>query len=301
VKHRHFRHLIGIALVCVGAVLGASPSLAADAASPSREPLVVAHRGGALLLPENTFPAFDNAVRLGVDMLEFDMQMTADNQLVITHDSSVNPTFCTAGPGAGVMPGPVRAMKLADVQKFDCGSRHRAIYPTQRAVPGTHMPSLDAFLARYRGAPALFFGETKMPGEGEGEVDPVAFARLIEAKVRQHGLEDRFILQSFDYRTIDAMHEINPRIRTCLLGVWRVKADYLELARKHHAMCMLLRLQDADAAEVKRLREAGVKVFSDVTDNEAGWRDYLVRGADALFTNDPAGLIAFLDRDGAAN
>jgi glycerophosphoryl diester phosphodiesterase len=301
VNHRHVPRLIAIALACAGAVLGASPAPATDAASRSRRPLVVAHRGGALLLPENTVPAFDNAVRLGVDMLEFDMQMTADNQLVISHDGSVNPTFCTADPGSGVKPGPVRAMTLADVLKFDCGSRHRAIYPTQKAVPGTPMPTPDAFFARYRNSRAQFFGETKMPGPGEGDVDPVAFARLVAAAVRRYGLEDRFILQSFDYRTIDAMHEINPRIRTCLLGVWRAQTDYLELARAHHAMCMLLRLQDADAAQVRRLREAGVQIFSDVVDDEAGWRDYLARGADALFTNDPAGLIAFLNRDGAAN
>lgn len=299
--HQHFPRLIGVALACIGAILCNSTSIAAGTTSHAHRPMVVAHRGGALLLPENTFPAFDNAVKLGVDMLEFDMQMTADDQLVITHDGSVNPTFCTADPGSGVAPGPIRSLTLADVLKFDCGSKHRAIYPTQQAVPATHMPTPDAFFARYRGGRYLFFGETKMPGKNEGEVDPVAFTRAIDAVVRKYGLEDRFILQSSDWRTLDAMHEINPRIRTCLLGVWREKADYLELARQHHAMCMLLRLQDADAAQVKRLHEAGVMVFSDVDDTAAGWRAYLARGDDALFTNDPLGLIDFLKRRDRAN
>jgi len=57
---------------------------------------------------------------------------------------------------------------------------------------------------------------------------------------------------------------------------------------------MLLRLQDADSTEVKRLQAAGVVVFSDVVDDAAGWSNYLARGGDALFTNDPAALIAFL-------
>ena len=291
-KHAGHPRVIGFALACAGAILGtiAPPSLAAE---PSR-PLVVAHRGGAALMPENTFPAFDNAVRLGVDLLEFDMQMTVDNQLVISHDGTVNSTFCVADPGSGAVPGPIRAMLLADVLKFDCGSKHRAIYPAQKAVPGTHMPTPDAFFARYAGSHVQFYGETKMPGAGEGDVDPVAFTRLIAAVVHKYGLEDRFILQSADYRTIDVMHELNPRIRTCLLYPWLAKADYLELAKEHHATCMLLRLQDADVAEVKRLREAGVMIFSDVVDDAAGWRNYLARGVDALFTNDPAALIAFL-------
>lgn len=290
---------LGIALVGASAIFLASASSlhAADSAAP----LVIAHRGGALLMPENTLPAFDNAVRLGVDLLEFDMQMTADDQLIITHDGTVNATFCTPDPGSGVVAGPVRSLTLAAVLQFDCGANHRAIYPTQKAVPGTHMPTPDAMFARYKNAKVQFYGETKMPGPGEGTVDPVAFTRLVAAAVHKYGLEDRFILQSADYRTIDAMHEINPRIRTCLLYPWLAKTDYVALARAHHAVCMLLRLQDADTAQVTRLRAAGIMVFSDVVDDEAGWRDYLARGTDALFTNDPAGVIAFLKRNGKRN
>jgi glycerophosphoryl diester phosphodiesterase len=277
----------------LGALLASCATLVASTSLAQQRPLVIAHRGGALLMPENTFPAFDNAVRLGVDILEFDMVMTADDQLVITHDTSVNPSFCTA---EDVAPAPVRSLTLAQVEKFDCGSKHRAIYPTQRAVPGARMPTPDAFFARYRQTRQLFFGEIKMPKPDEGTVDPVAFAKRVDAVVRKYGIEDRYVLQSSDWNAIDAMHAINPRIRACLIGVWREKADYLELARAHHATCVLLRLQDADAAEVKRLQAAGVEVFSDVVDDEAGWRAYLARGDDAIFTNDPAGLTAFLTK-----
>jgi glycerophosphoryl diester phosphodiesterase len=289
-----FSRLGGIALAGASAILAASSSLADG---PATRPIVIAHRGGALLMPENTFPAFDNAVRLGADMLEFDMQMTADNQLIITHDGTVNATFCTADPGSGVAPGPVRSLTLAELLQFDCGSQHRALYPTQKAVPGTHMPTPDSFFARYKHSRALFYGETKMPGPGQGDVDPVAITRLVEAAVRRYGLEDRFILQSADYRTIDAMHEINPRIRTCLLSPWRFSTDYLALAREHHATCILLRVKDTNAVQVQQLRDAGILVFSDVVDDEAGWRAYRALGMSAIFTNDPAGLIAFLSRD----
>ena len=152
-------------------------------------------------------------------------------------------------------------------------------------------------LKRYAHVRQTFYGETKMPGPNEGVVDPVAITGQIAALVHKYGLEDRFILQSADYRTIDAMHELNPRIRTCLLYPWLAKTDYLELARQHHATCMLLRLQDADAAEVHRLRSAGITVISDVVDDEADWDAYRRRGVDALFTNDPASLIHYLHRD----
>lgn len=277
------------------AMIGAAASTAAPKAN--RQPLVVAHRGGAALMPENTFPAFDHAIQLGADWLEFDMVMTADNQLIIQHDPTVNATFCTVDPASGVTPKPIRDLTLAQVLAFDCGSKHRAIYPRQLAVPGTRMPTLDAFFTRYKNSKAVLYGEAKMPGPGEGEVDPLLFARMIEATVRRHKLEDRFILQSADWRTLDAMHAINPHIRTCLLYVWRAGPDYLKTARQHNATCMLLRAQDADARQVKQLQEAGIMVVSEVIDDEANWRLYRNRGDDALFTNDPAGLIEFLSKD----
>ena len=54
-------------------------------------------------------------------------------------------------------------------------------------------------------------------------------------------------------------------------------------------------------AQVRELRDAGVMVFSDVVDDEAGWRAYRALGTSAIFTNDPAGLIAFLNREKPGN
>ena len=283
----------------IGATLVAAASTVATGAEAANHPRVAAHRGGALLMPENTFPAFDNAVRLGVDQLEFDVEMTKDGKLIVTHDSSVNPTFCTPDPGSGVKAGPVRELTLAQLEKFDCGSKHRADYPTQKAVPGTRMPTLDSFLQRYKNAPVEFYGETKMPDADGGVVDPVEFSRMMNAAIQKYGLESRFILQSKDWRTIDAMHKINPRLRTCLYG-FHGKVDLLALAREHHAGCLLVPPQFGDAAEVKRLQDAGITVYSDVVDNEQAWRENIARGVDVLITNDPEGLIAYLKRRNAA-
>lgn len=291
-RYRTFCRQVAAASLATCVVLGTAAFAAA--APGSERPLVIAHRGGAALMPENTIPAFDYAVKLGVDMLEFDMEMTADNQLVVQHDGTVNSTFCIADPRSSLTAKPVRQLTLAQLKRFDCGSKHRDIYPRQMAVPGARMPTPADLFARYKNTKVIFYGEAKMPGPGEGDVDPVQFTRRIEAVVRKYGVEDRFILQSSDYRTLDAMHEINPRIRTCLLRPWDAKIDFLELARKHHATCMLLRLENADVAEVKRLRDAGIMIVSEVVDTEQQWRDYLAGGWDAIFTNDPAGLTTFL-------
>jgi glycerophosphoryl diester phosphodiesterase len=262
-------------------------------------PLVISHRGGPAQWPENTLPAFEHSIRLGVEILEFDLNLTSDDRVVVHHDTAVNSVICLADAKAGVTHGPLRAMTLRDAQTFDCGSRHPPKFPAQKAVPATRMPSLEQVLGATRNSKITFFGETKMPKQDAGHaVDPELFAAKVAEAVRKYGVEDRFILQSFDYRTIDAMRRINPRIRTCLLGMQRHKPDYLAAVRRHHASCVVLGRAYADAADVTKLKEAGVTVFSDVVDSADEWQAYIELDVDAIFTNDPVGLIEYLKKSG---
>jgi len=75
-----------------------------------------------------------------------------------------------------------------------------------------------------------------MSAPDEGNVDPLAFTKLVAAEVRKCGREHRFIRQSSDWRMIDAMHAIHPRIRIYRLRVDRVRQEYLELPREHHVV-----------------------------------------------------------------
>ncbi|MDE1462943.1 glycerophosphodiester phosphodiesterase [Spartinivicinus poritis] len=76
-------------------------------------PAVIAHRGGKGLWPENTLHAFQEAVSLGVDMLELDVRQTKDGQLVVLHDEYVDRT--TNGKGS------ISQLTLAEVKKLDAG------------------------------------------------------------------------------------------------------------------------------------------------------------------------------------
>ncbi len=297
---RVLRHLAAslttaaLAFLSVGTFAQETPPAAPE---KDRPPIaVIAHRGGALLRPENTMPAFEHAADLGVEYLEFDMEMTADDRVVVYHDATINPDFCKSGEAPVVAP--VRELSFAATQKLDCGSGVRPQYAGARhvAVPGARIPELSEVLRAFKDSEALFFAETKIPKDTG--IDPVKFATLLDAAVRENGLEDRLILQSFDFRTIDALHRINPRIRTCLLGVPRQTRDYLAMLRQHHATCIVLRHDEIDRAGTGRLQGAGILVFSGVADQEDQWRKYADLGVDAIFTNDPEGAIAFLKRSG---
>src|SRR3954447_11221193 len=94
--------LLGFALLLLPALL-----------AESRRVVAIAHRGEHLRHPENTMPAFEEAVRLGADYIEVDVRTTADGSLVLSHDGSVD--RCTNGKGE------VAKMTFAELRALDAG------------------------------------------------------------------------------------------------------------------------------------------------------------------------------------
>jgi glycerophosphoryl diester phosphodiesterase len=269
---------------------------AASFGQASKRPIVIAHRGGAALRPENTIAAFQNALKLGVRVLEFDMNVTRDGVIVIHHDSTVSPAICKAPATSGTKPGPIALLSLKEIRQFDCGSFARPNSPRYQPVPGQQMPTLDEFLASVKESPAVLLGETKFAPPGSAPaVDPDHFVDLIYAALKKHGVQDRFILQSGDYRTIDAMAKKDPKIRTCLLNARRFKPGYLELARSHKAIYLMLRADDTNASQVRDLQTAGLLIYSSTANTPSDWQKYVDLGMDGILTDDPAGLTEFLN------
>jgi glycerophosphoryl diester phosphodiesterase len=186
------------------------------------------HRGARGLAPENTLPAFDTALRIGVTTLELDLAMTRDDVLVVSHDRRLNPDH-TRGPDGkflDVEGPPIRSLTLAEVQRYDVGrlkprTAYAANFPEQQGVDGARIPALtEVFdLVRRAGADHIRFNiETKItPTSGPETPDSEIFAATVAKAVREAGLVSRVSIQSFDWRTLMALKRIAPEIeRVCL-------------------------------------------------------------------------------------
>src|SRR5258707_4917862 len=94
------------------------PAMACDTAFD-----IEAHRGGRALLPENTLPAFANALSMGVDTLELDVGVTADGEVVVSHERGLNPDLARDATGAYVAPPgtPFAKLGFSDVRSYDVG------------------------------------------------------------------------------------------------------------------------------------------------------------------------------------
>lgn len=240
-------------------------------------PLTIAHRGGAALRTENSLAAFEHALSLGVEVLEFDLQVTADGHLVLHHDAAVNPKVCKAPDGSTLRHAAIGELTLAEIRQFNCG--------------GEPMPTIGEFFTFVKQSTALLLGEIKPVSNPEQAVD------LLHAALRKHGLEKRFILQSGDYAAIDAMRRKDPAIARCLLNARRFQPpQYVELARRHKATHIMLRDTDAAPADLRKLRKMGVKIYSGTANEPSQWKRYVELGFDGILTDDPAALRKFLNQ-----
>lgn len=109
---------------------------------------VIGHRGAAGLLPENTLAGFKKAIELGVDTIELDIQLTSDNEAVVSHDSRLNPAITRDSKGKWIKERHlIKELTLSEVQYYDVGKLNRwkgyaKRYPNQKPAEGERIPTL---------------------------------------------------------------------------------------------------------------------------------------------------------------
>jgi len=196
---------------------------------------IEAHRGGRALFPENTLPAFANALSMGVDTLELDIGVTRDGALVVSHERGLNPDLARNADGIYVVPPgiPFVQMLLEDVRKYDVGqirpgSAYAAQFPEQMKLPGTPIPTLREVidLVRKSGDRHVRLNiETKIdPNHPDESPDPQRFVTLLLDFLGREKFSDRVMVQSFDWRTLQLVQKLAPAIPTVYLTLQRGKA-----------------------------------------------------------------------------
>ncbi|MCO6056511.1 glycerophosphodiester phosphodiesterase [Pseudomonas sp. MOB-449] len=161
-------------------------------------PLVIAHRGGRGLWPENTLFAFERAATLKVDMLEMDLRRTRDGELVVLHDARVDRT--TNGDGK------VADLTLAEVQALDAGYRWSA-------------DGGESHPYRGQGIRVPTFGEVleRLPEQAkvvEIKVPDVGMEEQLCALLDEHEQRDRVLVGSFHERSLKRFREVCPGVAT---------------------------------------------------------------------------------------
>jgi glycerophosphoryl diester phosphodiesterase len=188
------------------------------------------HRGCRGLMPENTIPAFLKAVDLGVNTLEMDLVITKDNQVLVSHEPFFNHEITTMPNGEFILETNEKELNIykmpySEVVKYDVGSKVHPRFPQQKKMK-VAKPLLSEVIdsveiySKANHKPALYYNiETKTTPQTDGifHPEPREFVDLMMNVIFEKKIESRVIIQSFDRRTLQYLHQKHPEIKTALL------------------------------------------------------------------------------------
>jgi glycerophosphoryl diester phosphodiesterase len=199
---------------------------------PPRQPEVHGHRGCRGLLPENTLPAFVHALALGVDVLELDVVISADRQVVVSHEPWLAADLGRGPAGELIAPGQEQEYNLyqlpyATIRRCVVGEWPHPRFPAQQPSP-TYRPLLREVLqlaettCQRLGRPPVGYSiELKSTPASEDifHPAPLPFVELVLAELAAlPGVATRTTLLSFDGRILQAARRLAPALALCLLN-----------------------------------------------------------------------------------
>lgn len=244
---------------------------------------VIAHRGSNRKAPQNTLPAFRQAIAEGTNGFETDVHLTKDKKLVICHNYTIDDTSDGCGP--------ITSYTLAELKKFDFGSYFGNEYA------GTPLPTLGEFLDLVKDSDAEIINiEIKSQKDRSTEI-----VRRTLDEVKEKGVLDRVIISSFDPRILRAVKAEEPVCKTAFLYptndpfVCRFIAVPFFLAKAIKADILHPAAPFVSPVTVKIAHKLGFKV-NVWTVNEPSSVRYLVScGVDGIITDCPGRTREIID------
>ncbi len=241
--------------------------------------LNVAHRGDPSSAPESTLPAFEAAMALGVDMVEFDVHQLADGALVVMHDATVD--RCTDGSGA------LAEMTLNQVRALDAGSWFSPRFA------GVQVPTMAEALAALP-EPVLLNIHLKTVPQGSG-----GFERAVLAEIEAAGAEPRSLIVHHDLATLDRMRAMAPELRYCLLPDTPDGFEYIARAATEGFSVLQPGRGMMSAEFCRAVHDAEMVANVFYADDAETMEQYVAWGIDGILTNRPALLARVLGEPGS--
>lgn len=192
-----------------------------------------AHRGGSDVRPENTLYSYAYAIELGATSIECDMQLTKDGQIVMSHNPILNSDITRDENGNYIENNKydIRLMTVDELKKFDVGvmdpncGEYYDLHGKTQFTYDAKIPTLEELMQliqSYGDKNIVLNIETKSypdPASAgyKNNADPKKFVEVFNNIVKKYDMEDRVVLQSFDWQTLIEMKKLNPNISTSAL------------------------------------------------------------------------------------
>ncbi len=278
----------------------------------SEKVVVQGHRGCRGLLPENSLPAFELALQTGVSTLEFDVVVSADSVVIVSHEPFMNPEICTYPDSTVIQPSEAESlnlyqMRFDSIRQYVCGTFPHPRFPEQEQIK-CNKPALletlqhiSSFCSENNIAlPALNI-ELKSKEEWYGLYQPYPeeFVRLLHEALQNARIKFNISLQSFDMNILRAVRASYSEYRlVCLNENPEITMDQLfaELGFVPEVYSPNYSMVDEALVEECAARSIGLSVWT--VNEEEDMQRMLEMGVRDIITDYPARLIKLLPQLG---
>jgi len=234
--------------------------------------VAISHRGEHLERPENTIPAFQEAIRVGADYFEADVRTSSDGILVLSHDATVD--RCTNGTGA------VSAMTFEQLEALDAGIKKGPQFA------GTKIPTFDQVLDLARGKIGIYV-----------DIKSVTAQDLV-SHIESHGMADH-VLMYCRPDLCKKLQELDPKLK--VMPESSTVEHSKMIVELLHPKVIAFTQSDFKPDIIAVSKEAKAAIYVDVmgpTDGPEGWQAAIDAGATGLQSDRPGPLVEWLRAKG---
>jgi glycerophosphoryl diester phosphodiesterase len=271
--------------------------------------IVIAHRGASAYAPEHTLAAYDLALEMRADYIEQDLQMTADGELIVLHDATLDRT----ARGGASCTGEVIRKTLSAVRSCEVGSWFNERNPDRARVEFSkeRVPTLDEVLERY-GDRANFYIETKNPEEAPGMEEKLVAQldrhRLLPPRSWRTTPGDptsswspvpRVVIQSFSEASLRKVRSLAPGLPLVQLterGAPSAERTALLDRATEYAAGIGPHREDASDALIGAAHARGLVIHPYTVNDETEMQRLMRLGVDGMFSDRPDVLASIVAR-----
>lgn len=265
------------------------------------------HRGARGLAPENTIPSFIKALEFGVLTLECDVVVSADSQLIVSHEPWFNHKICSKPDGSPVVELEseqllIYKMNYEEIKKYDCGKRGNPSFPDQVKMAAAKpsfmemVSNVELHVNKNRLDKPFYNVELKS-GHPWYEVRvprPERFVALALKEIEMLEIKSRVTIQSFDLSILQEVRKQDPNISTALLidNTEPIEINLERLGFKPNIYSPSYTLVNKNA--VRNLHSKGIKIIPWTVNDTTTMRGLIDLGVDGIITDYPD-LIGLLE------
>ena len=259
------------------------------------------NRGFRGMYPENSIHGFVRAVKLGVNTVEMDVVISKDNQVVVSHDLTIDEDVCSTADGKPMTGSDknkykIYAMNYDEIKKFDCGQRGNSRFTDQvkeaayKPLLGEAIDAIEKYIKENNLQPVNYNIQIVSSKKGDEVMhpEPPQFSKLVYDIAKAKGILGRTTFASLDMRVLQKLHEADPATTVALMS--EKTTDDLETNLKElhfNPTAYMPAFLLVTKAMITKCHALGIKVITWTPNDMSKMTSLKADGVDGIITDYP--------------